>query len=149
MLTNGTNWFDPLVQMLRLMKDYDEHQTLLLPPRVPGEKLPEEIVEFYEEQKKRLEEEEEEEKAKIEAEIAANAAAAAAAQAAEGKSTHGTFFTELTKPHTCISCHCSKKQKLLLSLHYSKICCLISGDILVPNASTVQNWLSNYKKIMT
>ena len=135
MLTNGTNWFDPLVQMLRLMKDYDEHQTLLLPPRVPGEKLPEEIVEFYEEQKKRLEEEEEEEKAKIEAEIAANAAAAAAAQAAEGKSTHGTFFIELTKPH--ISC----LENVIVPI--SKNCCYLCTIVKYTVLSLETSWCRN------
>jgi hypothetical protein len=35
-------------QMLRLMKGYDEYNTILLPPRPPGEKLPPELLEFYE-----------------------------------------------------------------------------------------------------
>lgn len=68
--------------MLRLMKGYDEQGTLLLPPRNPSDKLPKEIVDFFEEQKRKLEEEEEE-KAKLEAE--AEAAAALAAQQVEGQ----------------------------------------------------------------
>ncbi|NWY49823.1 HYDIN protein, partial [Chionis minor] len=39
-------------QILRMLKDYDCHNTLLLPPRAPGEKLPPEILEYYEDQKK-------------------------------------------------------------------------------------------------
>ena len=61
-----------------MMKGYDEHGTILLPPRNPGDKLPGEILDFYEEQKKKLEEEE---KARAEA----AAAELAAQQAAEGK----------------------------------------------------------------
>ncbi|XP_061578790.1 hydrocephalus-inducing protein homolog [Cololabis saira] len=34
-------------KMLRLMPGYDEKKLLLLPPRVPGEGLPEEILEYY------------------------------------------------------------------------------------------------------
>ena len=63
--------------MLRMMKGYDEHGTILLPPRNPSDKLPTEILEYYEEQKKKLEEEE---KARREA----AAAQLAAQQAAEG-----------------------------------------------------------------
>nr|XP_056718300.1 hydrocephalus-inducing protein homolog [Euleptes europaea] len=39
-------------RILRMLKGYDSHKTLLLPPRLPGEKLPPEVLEFYEEQKK-------------------------------------------------------------------------------------------------
>ncbi|NXS60518.1 HYDIN protein, partial [Brachypteracias leptosomus] len=39
-------------QILRMLKDYDCHNTLLLPPRSPGEKLPPEVLEFYQDQKK-------------------------------------------------------------------------------------------------
>ena len=35
-------------QILRLMKGYDEYNTILLPPRVSGEKLPTELMEYYE-----------------------------------------------------------------------------------------------------
>uniref|UniRef100_A0A803TEP1 HYDIN axonemal central pair apparatus protein n=1 Tax=Anolis carolinensis TaxID=28377 RepID=A0A803TEP1_ANOCA len=39
-------------RILRMLKGYDSHHVLLLPPRIPGEKLPPEVLEFYEEQKK-------------------------------------------------------------------------------------------------
>ncbi|XP_044289866.1 hydrocephalus-inducing protein homolog [Varanus komodoensis] len=39
-------------RILRMLKGYDSHNILLLPPRVPGEKLPPEVLEYYEEQKK-------------------------------------------------------------------------------------------------
>ncbi|NXU58594.1 HYDIN protein, partial [Turnix velox] len=39
-------------QILRMLKDYDFHNTLLLPPRAPGEKLPPEILEYYQDQKR-------------------------------------------------------------------------------------------------
>ncbi|XP_053402100.1 hydrocephalus-inducing protein homolog isoform X11 [Mercenaria mercenaria] len=63
-------------KMLRLMKGYDEYNTILLPPRPPGEKLPPELLEYYEEQMLKLEEsekarreaEEQEESARREAE---------------------------------------------------------------------------------
>ncbi|NXG37545.1 HYDIN protein, partial [Dromaius novaehollandiae] len=38
--------------ILRMLKDYDCHNTLLLPPRAPGEKLPPEVLEYYEDQKR-------------------------------------------------------------------------------------------------
>ncbi|KAM9269036.1 LOW QUALITY PROTEIN: hydrocephalus-inducing protein homolog [Cariama cristata] len=43
-------------QILRMLKDYDCHNTLLLPPRTPGEKLPPEVLEYYQD-KKRLQDE--------------------------------------------------------------------------------------------
>ncbi|KAM4722980.1 hydrocephalus-inducing protein homolog [Rhinophrynus dorsalis] len=43
-------------KILRMLKGYDFQNTLLLPPRLPGEKLPSDILEYYEEQK-RLQEE--------------------------------------------------------------------------------------------
>lgn len=46
------------VQILRMLKGYDAQNTLLLPPRSPGEKLPLKILEYYEE-KRRLQEEQE------------------------------------------------------------------------------------------
>lgn len=76
-------------QMLRLMKGYDEQGTLLLPPRKPSDKLPKEIIEFFEEQKRKLEEEEE-----AKAKQAAEAAAAAAALAAQ--QDEGQCIVELT-----------------------------------------------------
>ncbi|XP_062997557.1 hydrocephalus-inducing protein homolog [Elgaria multicarinata webbii] len=39
-------------RILRMLKGYDTHNILLLPPRIPGEKLPPEVLEYYEEQKK-------------------------------------------------------------------------------------------------
>uniref|UniRef100_A0A8C8S7Z5 HYDIN n=1 Tax=Pelusios castaneus TaxID=367368 RepID=A0A8C8S7Z5_9SAUR len=38
--------------ILRMLKGYDSHNTLLLPPRIPGEKLPLEVLEYYKEQKR-------------------------------------------------------------------------------------------------
>ncbi|GFS07093.1 hydrocephalus-inducing protein-like [Elysia marginata] len=57
-------------KVLRLMRGYDEYNTLLLPPRGVNDKLPQELLDFYDEQLKKLEEEE---KAKAEAEAAAEA----------------------------------------------------------------------------
>jgi len=56
---------------LRLIKDYDEFNTILLPPRSPSEKLPQELLDFYDEHLRKMEEIE---KAKQEAEDTANAA---------------------------------------------------------------------------
>ncbi|XP_046781642.1 hydrocephalus-inducing protein homolog isoform X3 [Gallus gallus] len=39
-------------QILRVLKDYDCRNTLLLPPRAPGEKLPPEVLEYYQDQKR-------------------------------------------------------------------------------------------------
>ncbi|CAM9137593.1 unnamed protein product, partial [Bubo scandiacus] len=39
-------------QILQTLKDYDCHDTLLLPPRAPGEKLPPEVLEYYQDQKR-------------------------------------------------------------------------------------------------
>ncbi|NXL46323.1 HYDIN protein, partial [Podilymbus podiceps] len=39
-------------QILRMLKDYDCHNTLLLPPRAPGEKLPPEVLEYCQDQKR-------------------------------------------------------------------------------------------------
>ncbi|KAM9351917.1 LOW QUALITY PROTEIN: hydrocephalus-inducing protein homolog [Symphorus nematophorus] len=36
-------------KILRLMQGYDENSKLLLPPRVPGESLPKELLDYYEE----------------------------------------------------------------------------------------------------
>ena len=59
------------------MKGYDEYNTILLPPRQPGDKLPQEVTDAYNEQQ-RKKEAEEKEKAE-----AAAAAAALAEKAAE------------------------------------------------------------------
>ncbi|XP_059164883.1 hydrocephalus-inducing protein homolog isoform X3 [Physella acuta] len=45
-------------KILRLMRGYDEFNTLLLPPRPVGSKLPPELIEYYEDQLRKLEEEE-------------------------------------------------------------------------------------------
>ena len=55
--------------MLRTMKGYDEYNTILLPPRLPGDKLPQEVIDAFNEQQRKKEAEEKEK------------AAAAAAQA--------------------------------------------------------------------
>ncbi|NWI09406.1 HYDIN protein, partial [Crypturellus soui] len=39
-------------EILRMLKDYDSNNILLLPPRAPGEKLPPEVLEYYEDQKR-------------------------------------------------------------------------------------------------
>uniref|UniRef100_A0AAV2L4X0 Uncharacterized protein n=1 Tax=Knipowitschia caucasica TaxID=637954 RepID=A0AAV2L4X0_KNICA len=39
--------FTPLEEILRLMQGYDENNKLLLPPRIPGEGLPQELLDFY------------------------------------------------------------------------------------------------------
>lgn len=49
-LTRGCS--SPCAQILRMMKDYDCHNTLLLPPRAPGEQLPPELLEYYQDQKR-------------------------------------------------------------------------------------------------
>ncbi|PAA50321.1 hypothetical protein BOX15_Mlig000423g3, partial [Macrostomum lignano] len=61
-------------KILRQIPGYDEYNTLLLPPRRPGEKLPPELLEFYAEQLRKYEAE----KARQDAAEAAAAAAAAA-----------------------------------------------------------------------
>lgn len=43
-------------QILRSLKGYDSYNTLLLPPRVPGEKLPPEVYEYFKEMKQSKEE---------------------------------------------------------------------------------------------
>lgn len=35
-----------------MLKDYNCHNTLLLPPRAPGEKLPPEVLEYNQDQKR-------------------------------------------------------------------------------------------------
>lgn len=64
--------------MLRTMKGYDEYNTILLPPRQPGHKLPQEITDAYNEQQRKKEAEEKEK-----AQAAASAAAAQAERAVE------------------------------------------------------------------
>lgn len=45
-------------KILRIVRGYDEYNTILLPPRTVGEKLPAEFYEYYEDQLKKLEDEE-------------------------------------------------------------------------------------------
>lgn len=45
-----------LLQILRTLKGYDPYNTLLLPPRLPGEKLPTELYEYFKEMKRSKEE---------------------------------------------------------------------------------------------
>ncbi|XP_061876014.1 hydrocephalus-inducing protein homolog [Colius striatus] len=45
-------------KILRMLKDYDSHNTLMLPPRAPGEKLPPEVLQFWEDQKRQQDEQE-------------------------------------------------------------------------------------------
>lgn len=42
--------------MLQQLKGYDSYNTLLLPPRDPGEKLPQEVYDYFKEVKKSKEE---------------------------------------------------------------------------------------------
>ncbi|XP_029465095.1 hydrocephalus-inducing protein homolog [Rhinatrema bivittatum] len=52
-------------KILQMLKGYDSQNTLLLPARNPGEKLPQELQEFYEEQKVILEQQAKEREEKI------------------------------------------------------------------------------------
>ncbi|XP_034444093.1 hydrocephalus-inducing protein homolog [Hippoglossus hippoglossus] len=45
-------------KILRLMQGYEENNTLLLPPRVPGESLPRELLDYYKEHCSQLKEDE-------------------------------------------------------------------------------------------
>ena len=44
------------MQILRTLKGYDSYNTLLLPPRLPGEKLPPELYDYFKEMKRSKEE---------------------------------------------------------------------------------------------
>ncbi len=48
---------DVIFQILRAMRGYDEQNTILLPPREPGEDLPKELFEAYNEMRKKKESE--------------------------------------------------------------------------------------------
>ena len=48
--------FIVLAQILRTLKGYDSYNSLLLPPRLPGEKLPPEVYEYFREIKRSKEE---------------------------------------------------------------------------------------------
>ncbi|XP_052816168.1 hydrocephalus-inducing protein homolog isoform X2 [Mya arenaria] len=54
-------------KVLRLMKGYDEYNTVLLPPRATSEKLPPELLDYYEEQMQRVEEAEKARREAVEA----------------------------------------------------------------------------------
>jgi hydrocephalus-inducing protein len=41
--------FSLFLKILRMMKGYDVQNVLLLPPRAPGESLPPEIIDYYNE----------------------------------------------------------------------------------------------------
>lgn len=43
-------------KILRMLKGYDSYNSLLLPPRLPGEKLPPEVIEYFKEMKRSKEE---------------------------------------------------------------------------------------------
>ena len=47
---------------MRIIRGYDEYNTILLPPRNPNEKLPNELYEYFEDQLKKLDEEEKKQK---------------------------------------------------------------------------------------
>jgi hydrocephalus-inducing protein len=49
-------------KILRIIRGYDEYNTILLPPRPTGDKLPNELYDYFEEQLKKLEEEEKKQK---------------------------------------------------------------------------------------
>ena len=66
--------------MLRTMKGYDEYNTILLPPRKPGDKLPQEVTDAYNEQQRKKEAEEKEK---------AEAAAAAQGEKVEEEAGEG------------------------------------------------------------
>ena len=66
--------------MLRTMKGYDEYNTILLPPRKPGHKLPQEVTDAYNEQQRKKEAEEKEK---------AEAAAAAQGEKVEEEAGEG------------------------------------------------------------
>ena len=76
-------------QILRLMKGYDEYNTILLPPRRPTEKLPAELMEYFEEQTRKLEEAE---RLKKEAEEAAAEQARKEQEEAEGKNRQKIYL---------------------------------------------------------
>lgn len=49
-------------KLLRIVRGYDEFNTILLPPRGPGEKLPSEIYDYYDDLSRKLEEDEKKQK---------------------------------------------------------------------------------------
>ena len=85
------------------MKGYDEMNTILLPPRNPGDKLPQELLDYYDEQMKRLEEQErlrkiaEEEEAARRAALAAEEAERLAAEEALAGEERGETGEEAAK----------------------------------------------------
>ncbi len=83
-----------LAQILRVLKGYDEFNTILLPPRAPGDKLPSEIVDYYEELTRKLEEEEKKQKQLSDSLNQMEAAESARVQSA---GTHKSNKTSKTK----------------------------------------------------
>lgn len=76
------------------MKGYDEYNTILLPPRSTGEKLPPELLDYYEEQLRKIEEME---KAKREAEEADESARRETEDGREASS----IFSRLSQNTVC------------------------------------------------
>jgi hydrocephalus-inducing protein len=52
-------------KILRIIRGYDEFNTILLPPRYTGDKLPNELYDYYEELSKKLDEEEKKQKQQL------------------------------------------------------------------------------------
>lgn len=52
-------------KILRVIRGYDEFNTILLPPRYPGDKLPNELYDYYDELSKKLDEEEKKQKQQL------------------------------------------------------------------------------------
>ena len=97
-------------QILRLMKGYDEYNTILLPPRRPTEKLPAELLEYFEEQTRKLEEAE---RLKKEAEEAAAEQARKEQEEAEGKNLGNKILTLKVFPSSTIHTRCTYGQTTL------------------------------------
>ena len=79
--------------MLRTMKGYDEYNTILLPPRQPGDKLPQEVIDAFNEQQRKKEAEEKEKAAAV-----AAAAAQAEKVAEEGGEGAGPLIIATVPP---------------------------------------------------
>ena len=77
------------------MKGYDEYNTILLPPRQPGDKLPQEVMDAFNEQQRKKEAEEKEKAA-----AAATAVAQAEKVAEEGGDGTGLPVIATLPPST-------------------------------------------------
>ena len=75
------------------MKGYDEYNTILLPPRQPGDKLPQEVIDAFNEQQRKKEAEEKEKAAAV-----AAAAAQAEKVAEEGGEGAGPLIIATVPP---------------------------------------------------